>query len=228
MDGWIKLHRCLLDKAVWQNPNVFRVFSWCLLKATHKPLEQMLGMTKVMLVPGQFIFGRHSAARECGMKPSTVVDCMSWLKSNTTIDIKPSNKFSLVTVMNWALYQSSGDESDTSSDIKSDNTPTSSRQQADTNKNLKNVKNTYREFYPNPELQQAMIGFIEMRKLKAKKITDHAIDLLMKRLDKMTTVDAVKVEILNRSTINSWSDLYELKVVQLPVKANFESKRWEG
>jgi len=114
----------------------------------------MLGMTKVMLVPGQFIFGRHSAARECGMKASTVVDCMAWLKSNTTIGIKSNNKFSLVTVMNWALYQSSPDESDIN--------PT-------TNKNLKNLKNTYGEFYTNPELQQAMIGFIEMRKLKAKK-----------------------------------------------------------
>lgn len=140
MAGFVKLHRCILHKAIWKNPNLFRVFSWCLMKATWIEYEEIVGMTKVVLQPGQFVFGRFKAAEELGLKPSTVVDCMKWLKANTTIDIKSNNKFSLVTVINWDLYQSEEDESDTKSDTKSDNKPTTSRQQADTNKNTKKVK----------------------------------------------------------------------------------------
>lgn len=146
MDGWIKLHRCLIKKAIWKNHNLFRVFSWCLLKANwQEEYEEMVGMTKVVLNPGQFVFGRFKAAKELGLKPSTLVDCLKWLKTNTTIDIKSNNKFSVITVINWELYQSDEDEPDTKSDTKSDNTPTTSRQQADTNKNTKKSKKSKKE-----------------------------------------------------------------------------------
>ena len=81
----------------------------------------------IQLQPGQFVFGRIVAAQELGMKPSTVVDCMRYLKTNNTFDIKSTNKFSVVTVVNWGLYQSSSEESD----IKSD---TFSNAKSDTNK----------------------------------------------------------------------------------------------
>lgn len=54
---------------------------------------------------GQFIFGRYKAAEELKMSPSTVYRYMKLLEENNNISIKVNNKFSLVSIVNWELYQ---------------------------------------------------------------------------------------------------------------------------
>ena len=218
MAGWVRLHRCIMDKAIWKNHNLYRVFSWCIMKATWQPYETIVGMTKVVLEPGQFIFGRHEAAAELLMKPSTVFDCMKWLKANSTIDIKSDNKKSVITIINWPLYQSGEDEPDTKSDNSSDNNATTSRQQADTNKKGKNtkkdkkVKNVKEEIQlVFSELETALQDFREMRVRLKCPLTDRAEKLILDKLNGMATTDEEKIAILNQSTMNGWRGIFELK-----------------
>ena len=96
----------------------------------------MVGMTKIILQPGQFIYGRSKASMETGIKQTTLTDCMEWLKSNNTIAINPTTKYSIITLINWALYQFQENEPDNSPTTN----PTTTQQQADTNKNTKNNK----------------------------------------------------------------------------------------
>jgi len=141
LSGWIKLHRCLKDKAIFDNEKLLKVFIWCLLKATHKPHEQLVGRQKVLLQPGQFITGRNKAAMELNMAPSTAWEYLKFLETNNTINIESNNKFSIVTIVNWALYQMDDEISDNKSNNKPDNKSTTNQQQIDTNKNEKNDKN---------------------------------------------------------------------------------------
>ena len=140
-EGWIKLHRCLKDKAIFDNEKLLKVFIWCLLKATHKPHGQLVGRQKVLLQPGQFITGRNKAAMELNMAPSTAWEYLKLLETNNTINIKSNNKFSIVTIVNWMLYQMDDEISDNKSNNKPDNKSTTNQQQIDTNKNDKNDKN---------------------------------------------------------------------------------------
>lgn len=134
--GWIKIHRQLLGSNIFQNEKLLKIWMWCLLKATHAEREQIVGRQKVELKEGQFITGRHAAAAELGMAPSTAWDYLQLLKSEDCISIKSNNKFSVVTIENWAFYQGQ----DENSDSKTDNKKTADKQQIDTNKNNKNVK----------------------------------------------------------------------------------------
>ncbi|HIA6871830.1 TPA: DnaD domain protein, partial [Staphylococcus aureus] len=43
MTGWIKLHRKLLDSPIFQNEKLFKVFAYCLMKASHKEHTQLVG-----------------------------------------------------------------------------------------------------------------------------------------------------------------------------------------
>lgn len=131
--GWIKLYRKLLHSPIFSSEKGLKVWVWCLLKASHGGYEQYVGRTLVRLQPGQFVFGRKVAAGELRMKQSTVWDWISQLKSDSYIDIKPQSKYSVISVKNWSEYQGN--------DSKSDNKATTDRQQTDTNKNDKNVKN---------------------------------------------------------------------------------------
>ena len=61
------------------------------------------------------------------------------------------------------------------------------------------------------ELQEALRGFVEMRKEKKAPLTEHALSLLLKRLDGLGHSDAEKVEIVNQSVMNSWKGFFALK-----------------
>src|SRR5690554_5293601 len=140
MAGWIKLHRKTLDSKVFQNEKLLKTFVWCLLKASHKEYEFLHGRQKISLRPGQFITGRKKAGEELDMPPSTAWFYLNLLKADSTIDIKSNNKYSLITLINWGLYQSDGDNFNSNLDSNLDNKRTTNGQQTDTYKNDKNDK----------------------------------------------------------------------------------------
>lgn len=142
MEGWVKLYRKLLSSNIFQNEKLLKVWIWCLLKASHKECTQLVGRQTINLKEGQFVFGRKKASEELKMKESTVRDYILLLKNLRNIDIQSDNKFSVVTVLNWELYQID----DKKSDSKSDNKSTTNQQQINTNKNVKNDNNIYLYF----------------------------------------------------------------------------------
>ena len=150
MQGWIKLHRQLLESTVFDNERLLKLWVWCLLKATHREHDQLVGRRTVKLQPGQFIFGRKKAALALGYPESTVWEYMQLLQSMGNVNIKSNNKYSVVTLTQWALYQS--DEPD--SDSKTDNRSTTDQQQIDTNKNVENEKNEKKDTVPYEEIKE--------------------------------------------------------------------------
>ena len=58
MQGYIKLHRKLMDSAVWGDPLYLKLWLYCLMKSTHKEREVILGNQVITLKPGEFITGR--------------------------------------------------------------------------------------------------------------------------------------------------------------------------
>ncbi len=104
-DGWVKLWRKSIDSGMLQNPELWAFWCWCLMKATHKPNKQMVGWQMVELEPGQFIFGRKSAARELKSTERRIRTCLEKLKSMQNLTIKATNKYSIISIVNWDTYQ---------------------------------------------------------------------------------------------------------------------------
>lgn len=141
MEGWIKVHRKTLESPVFDNPKLFKIWMYCLFKVTHKDKIVIVGKTKVELKAGQFIFGRRAVAEELKMNDRTVYDYMKLLEKLGMISMTSNNKFSVITVVNWGVYQSY------EGNLQQQTTTQSTTQNAtqnDTNKNIKkfnNVKN---------------------------------------------------------------------------------------
>lgn len=226
MEGWVKLSRSLIDKPIFKNEKLLKVWIWCLLKATHKEYEQLIGLQKITLLQGQFIFGRKKAAEELNLPESTVWRLMKVLadKNNPSLEIETHTKYSIVNIINWSGYQLEKDEKtdtcESSNNNGSEDTAgqqvnnkwTTSEQQMDTNKNVKNVKNVKNNIYSdNLELNQSIIEFVKMRKSIKKPMTERAINMMIKKLNKMSNSEHVQIEIINQSIMCSWTDIYELK-----------------
>ena len=101
MQGYIKLHRKILDNGVFADAELLKVFVWCILKANTTP--NIIYGRKIDI--GQFITGRVSAAEELCLKPSTVYKRMQVLKKQGYINIDSNTKNSLITVSKYKSYQ---------------------------------------------------------------------------------------------------------------------------
>ena len=111
VDDYILLYRKSLDSAVRQSPEIWFVWTWCLLKATYKrrsvPVLTGVGRSQVDLLPGQFIYGRKSAAKELQLPESTVRLKMERLVALDAISMQSATHFTIVSICNWSRYQNS-------------------------------------------------------------------------------------------------------------------------
>lgn len=136
------MYRSITDSQVFNNPDLLRVWVWCLTKATHCDYQQVVGMQIVELKKGQFVYGRKQASKELGISESKFRNLMIMLEKLGNITRKPTNKFTIATVVNWEVYQ------DDEQLINQQNHQQGHRQEVlqenqtnATNKNIKNIKN---------------------------------------------------------------------------------------
>lgn len=105
-NGYIKLHRKLLSWEWYKDPNTRAVFLHLLLIANYGESR----FKGIELHPGQAVIGRKALAKSLGLTERQVRTALKHLKTTNEIAIKTTNKFSVVTIVNWALYQSDDTE----------------------------------------------------------------------------------------------------------------------
>ena len=128
---------------MFQNADLLKVWIWCLLKATHKDYETLVGLQVVELLPGQFVTGRFKGSEELKMNPSTFYKYLKILQDLSMIALKSDNKKTVVTIENWDKYQ--GEEG--RSYQQNNNNVTTTYQQRDTNNNINNNNNINKDIY---------------------------------------------------------------------------------
>ena len=72
----------------------------------------------------------------------------------------------------------------------------------------------------NEELKTAIIEFVKFRKSIKRVMTTRALELLIKKLDKLANDDNTKIEILNESIMNGWNGIFPLKDNSTPNNKN--------
>lgn len=107
--GYVRLWRKIKGSAVFQDPHLLQLWIWILLRAAWESRTVMVktgrGNTPVNLNPGEFIFGRNTAATALRCPASTIADRMRTLKNLKMVSIQAVTHYSVVTVLNWDSYQ---------------------------------------------------------------------------------------------------------------------------
>jgi hypothetical protein len=116
MDGYISLHRQIIDSAVFASPNYLKIWVWLLIKANYKPKPISIktggGETIVDINRGQLIFGRHKAEEELGLSGSMIYRTLQKFQQWNMITIESNNQYSLVTICKYNDYQNESKESE--------------------------------------------------------------------------------------------------------------------
>lgn len=62
-----------------------------------------------------------------------------------------------------------------------------------------------------PELNDAILSFIDFRRKMRKPMTDRAINLLISKLNSITSDTNEQIEVINQSILNGWAGVFPLK-----------------
>jgi biotin operon repressor len=100
-EGWVKIHRRLLNWQWYTDNNTKVVYLHLLLKATHRNLI----WRNLELKPGQLITSTRKIAAELEISHQSVRTCLRHLVKSGEISVKPNKHYSLITINTWDKYQ---------------------------------------------------------------------------------------------------------------------------
>lgn len=140
MGTWIKLYRELKDWEWYKDSGASRIFIHLLLSANHKE-KKWQGIT---IKRGQVLTGRKSLSYELGLSEQVVRAGLKKLIRTNEITIKPTNKYSIITICKYDSYQSGSDDSNQQNNQESNQEEAikqpSNNQQVTTTNNVNNDK----------------------------------------------------------------------------------------
>lgn len=105
--GWIKLHRQLLNKAIWNCSTIEQkvILITILLLANHEESQWQWNGKKFICRPGQFITSLPSLAKASGCSIQNIRTALKRFKKYEFLTEQVTGTGRLITVINWGKYQ---------------------------------------------------------------------------------------------------------------------------
>lgn len=139
-NGWIKLHRKILDCFIWQDKPFDKARAWIdlLLLAVHNDKKMLIDGDVTVVNRGSFFTSRMKLADRWGWSVKKVDTYLNLLEKEGMITTIRAAKGTAITIVNYENYQFDG----TTEDITQDTTEVTTEDiQNKNDKNIKNVKN---------------------------------------------------------------------------------------
>lgn len=107
MSGWIKLHREIMNKAIWQCGTIEQrvILVTLLLMANHEEKQWEWNGQKFICQPGQFVTSLQAIASKAGVSIQNTRTALERFEKYDFLTSKVTNKNRLITISNWASYQ---------------------------------------------------------------------------------------------------------------------------
>ena len=135
-EGFVKLPRDITSWRWFADATVLKVYIYLLTQAAFKDTQ----WKKENLKKGQLITGRKKLSAQLGISESKVRTALANLESTGEIAIKTTNKYSIITLLNWDKTQDRDYFFTTKSPTNSQQV-TNKSPQYKKEKNVKNVNN---------------------------------------------------------------------------------------
>ena len=150
-EGWIKLHRQIIDSEWFTDVNTNHLFTYCLIRANHKAAKWQ----GVDIERGQFITSLDSLSSGTGLSVGQIRTSLKKLITTSNLTSKSTNKYRLITVANYDEYQSEDKLPDSQAASKRQ----SNSRRVATDKNNNNNKNENKPLTPKGELDMDFLKY---------------------------------------------------------------------
>jgi len=106
MEGWISLHRSLLNHWMAEEPEAMALWIRMLLEANHSSVQKMFNGTLINIERGQLIFGLEACNKKTGIKIHKLRKFLNLFEKDSMIRRQRFNKYSLISITNYDSHQS--------------------------------------------------------------------------------------------------------------------------
>lgn len=198
MQGYVALHRQIMDSWVAEDPLALSLWVRMLLEATHKPRKKPYKGRNYHLEPGQFLFGLGRWSEKTGLGREVIRKRVDMFEQDGMITRSKQAQTSIITISNWKMYQH--DNRVTTDSQQPDNTlPTDSQQKYNNVNNGDNGNNVNNSVSEKPETPKR-----SPRKKFVKPTFDEVMNYFIERgIESMVARNKTEV-FMNHYESNGW------------------------
>lgn len=146
--GYVLFYRDIMNHAIFTDPYLYKLFSYCIFKASHRDREVLIDNNVINIKKGQFVWGRKVATNELNLNspPKYQLSESTWerklktLEKLSIINRITNNKYTVVTIENWEVYQTTKQQSEQQNEQEMNSKRTADEQQMNTDKSLKGIE----------------------------------------------------------------------------------------
>lgn len=175
MSGWIKTHRSLVKWEWYDDFPCFRLFMHLLLTVNYKSSRFRGHEISI----GSKVCGLNALSKQTGLSVMQIRTAIKKLESTGEITIKKTNKFSIISIVSWELYQE--DNTQVTNEQQTDNTQVTPSKEG---KKVKKVRNSIIAKKPDLVSESVWEDFLKLRKEKRAPVTETVLSRIQKEADK--------------------------------------------
>lgn len=208
--GWVPVNRQLQEHWLWKDKPFSKGQAWIdlIMLANHEDKKMPYKGKVITCERGTVNLSISFLADRWGWSRHKARDFFKLLEADGMVTVNATTNRTTITIENYALHN----DSPTTKGQRKDSEGTAEGQRGDTTNNDNNYNNDNKNIYIEPpELNDAVLSFIEFRKKIKKPMTDRAVQLLIGKLKKLSSNTAEQIEILEQSIMNGWTSIYPLK-----------------
>lgn len=113
MNGWIKLHRRILQNpVVCKDSDHVAVWLYLLLNAAHTEIPFLFNGKKIILQKGQLVISAATISKLFLIDDNKIYRILNVLKSEEQITTQSTRHGTLITLLNWQIYQDNAEQNE--------------------------------------------------------------------------------------------------------------------
>ena len=196
-DPWVKMKKRITEWEMYSDPVARGIFMHLILTCNYKPSTYKGYKIGI----GQAVTGRKQLSLDLGFTEHQIKRGLKSLKDTNEITIQATNKFSIITVVNWEFEQGKSKTKVQRDNQREDHPMPTSKEY----NNLINILLT------TGASEEASEAFIIYRKNHSKKPvnSEYAIKLIANRIQKLKRKGHDPTELLNTAHEKNWLTVYE-------------------
>lgn len=105
MEGWISIHRKILENPLFYNRDLCQFWLYLLLQCNHENTSWIYNLEKILIKRGQCVISQRKVAEILKQNISKINRMIKYLKSETQIETRTDKQFTLITITNYNQYQ---------------------------------------------------------------------------------------------------------------------------
>lgn len=207
--GWVPVKRQIQEHWLWKDKPFSQGQAWIdlIMLANYEDTKMPYKGEIITCERGTVNLSISYLANRWGWSRDKTRRFLKLLEKDGMVTVKATTHRTTITLENYSIYN----DVPATKRQQIDSKPTASRQQADTTNNNNNINKETNIYNDEPKLDTAVKEFITFRKKIKKPMTDHAVKLMLSKLNKLSSDTDEQVEILNQSILNGWQGIYPLK-----------------